>query len=78
MNKQKIIAIFYALLAAAFYAINFPTAKLLLQNVPPTLMASFLYFGAGAGIGILYLFGIRNQNKNNEKISRKTYLFWLL
>ena len=32
MNK----AIFYAILAAALYALNAPVSKLLLQNAPPT------------------------------------------
>ena len=41
MNK----AIFYAILAAALYALSAPVSKLLLQNVPPTMMAGFLYLG---------------------------------
>ena len=52
---KKIIAIFYAVLAAVFYAVNMPFSKTLLQAVPPTLLASLLYFGAGVGIGLIYL-----------------------
>lgn len=52
---KKIIAIFYAVLAAVFYAVNMPFSKTLLQAVPPTLLASLLYFGAGFGIGLIYL-----------------------
>ena len=39
-----------AILAAALYAINIPLSKLLLQTVAPTMMAAFLYLGAGVGL----------------------------
>ena len=48
--KTRNIAIFYAILAAALYAINVPLSKLLLNNAQPTMMASFLYLGAGLGL----------------------------
>ena len=51
MNK----AIFYAILAAALYALNAPVSKLLLQNAPPTMMAGFLYLGAGLGMALMGL-----------------------
>ena len=41
------MAVIYAVLAAVFYAINTPVSKVLLVNIPSTLMASFLYLGAG-------------------------------
>lgn len=41
--------------AAAFYALNAPLSKLLLQSVPPTMMAALLYLGAGAGMALLRL-----------------------
>ena len=44
-NTKKGIA--FAVLAAALYAINAPFSKLLLEFVLPTLMAGFLYIGAG-------------------------------
>lgn len=53
---KKMEAALLALLAASFYALNVPFSKRLLQEVPPTLMASFLYLGAGTGVGVLYLF----------------------
>lgn len=53
--KTRNIATFYALLAAALYAINVPMSKLLLNHVEPTMMASFLYLGAGVG---LFLYGL--------------------
>ena len=53
--KTKNIATFYALLAAALYAINVPCSKILLNDVQPTMMAAFLYLGAGLG---LFLYGL--------------------
>lgn len=38
-----------ALLAAALYGISSPFSKLLLAQIPPTLMAALLYLGAGMG-----------------------------
>lgn len=44
-----------ALLAAALYALSSPLSKLLLQDVQPTMMAAFLYLGAGLGMALLGL-----------------------
>ena len=46
-------AIFFALLAAVLYAIGIPISKLLLDFAPPTMMAAFLYLGAGIGLFVL-------------------------
>ena len=54
MMKTKNIATFFAVLAAALYAINIPLSKVLLNYVQPTMMAAFLYLGAGIG---LFLYG---------------------
>ena len=43
----------FAVLAAALYAINVPLSKLLLERAAPTMMAAFLYLGAGIGLFIL-------------------------
>ena len=64
MSKLK--SIFYALLAAAFYAINIPLSKLLLSQVGPTMMAALLYLGAGLGIGLLSL-----ATGGGEKLTRQ-------
>lgn len=69
-TKSKHISIIFALLAAAFYAINTPLSKLLLNNVPTTFMAAFLYLGAGAGVGIMYLFHWHNEDKA-ERLTKK-------
>ncbi len=48
--KTKNIATIYAVLAAALYAINIPLSKLLLAHAGATMMAAFLYLGAGIGL----------------------------
>ena len=55
MDKSYRRGIFLAVLAAALYAVNSPFSKLLLNFVPPTLMAGFLYLGAGIGMGAVAL-----------------------
>lgn len=57
-------AILFAILAAALYALNSPLSKLLLQSVPPTMMAGFLY--VGAGIGMAAMGAIRKQTGSKE------------
>ena len=49
-----------AILAAAFYALNSPLSKLLLERVPPTMMAALLYLGAGTGMAAMQLIGRRS------------------
>lgn len=60
----KTRAICFALLAAALYAFNLPFSKLLLKDVPSTMMAAFLYLGAGIGMTLLGLF--RKTHKSEE------------
>ena len=47
--------IFLAVLAAGLYALSSPFSKLLLPFMPSTLMAGFLYLGAGLGMAALAL-----------------------
>lgn len=51
--RAKKMATGFAILAAALYAINVPLSKLLLAHVGQTMMAAFLYLGAGLGL-LLY------------------------
>ena len=49
MSKDKnLVAILMAILAAALYAISTPVSKVMLQTVAPTMVAAFLYLGAGS------------------------------
>ena len=71
MTKNKsVVAVIYALLAAVFYAMNTPFSKILLNDVPATYMAAFLYMGAGFGVGIMYLFHIKKENKT-DRLTKK-------
>lgn len=45
-----------AILAAALYGVSAPFSKLLLINIPPTLMAALLYLGAGTGMLLIKIF----------------------
>ena len=74
MNK----AVFYAILAAALYALNAPASKLLLQNVPPTMMAGFLYLGAGAGMAVMGLVRKRRGHGRQEMRLKKKDLPYTL
>ena len=58
--KTKHIATTFAILAAALYALNMPFSKLLLTRVEPTMMAAFLYLGAGIG---LFFYGLITKDK---------------
>lgn len=49
-KKSQRVAILLAILAAALYAISTPVSKVMLQVVPPTMIAAFLYLGAGIGV----------------------------
>ncbi|MBQ9756127.1 MAG: DMT family transporter [Clostridia bacterium] len=61
MKKNNFNGIFLAILAAALYALNSPLSKILLNYIPPTLTAGFLYLGAGVGMFIVWT--IRQLNK---------------
>ncbi len=58
--KTKNMATIFAVLAAALYALNIPASKLLLNHVGPTMMAAFLYLGAGLG---LLLYGLMCKDR---------------
>lgn len=64
---MKKMAIIFALLAASFYALNAPFSKLLLDNIPSTILAGLLYLGAGIGMSIVYFVRKRFVKKEKEK-----------
>ena len=67
--KEKNIATMYAVLAAVLYAINVPFSKILLNYVEPTMMAAFLYLGAGVG---LFLYGLLERTTvKREPLTKK-------
>ena len=70
-NMQKGIA--FAILAAALYAVNAPFSKILLDFMPPTLMAGFLYIGAGAGM-VLIALARRLRNTEGKEQGRGSHI----
>lgn len=70
MKNEKAAAGCYAIAAAVFYALNVPCSKLLLERIAPTYMAAFLYLGAGAGVGIMYLFHHKDEAQA-ERLEKK-------
>lgn len=52
------------------YALNAPVSKLLLQNVSPTMMAGFLYLGAGIGMATISL--VRSKTGHGKREMRLT------
>lgn len=69
--NKKGIAI--ALLAAVCYSISSPLSKLILNYLSPTLMAGFLYLGAGICMLFIYLFRLvfKKKIKKEKKLTKK-------
>ena len=65
MKQQKYVI--FALLAAVLYSLNSPFSKQLLNDIPPKMMAAFLYLGAGIG---LFVVGII-QRKTGKQLTEK-------
>jgi len=53
VKSTQLPFILQALLAAALFGASAPLSKLLLGDVPPVLLAAFLYLGSGSGIALL-------------------------
>ena len=53
MKQEMRKGIMMAILAAVLYAMSSPFSKILLNEMPPTLMAGFLYLGAGIGMSLI-------------------------
>jgi drug/metabolite transporter (DMT)-like permease len=62
--------ILQALLAALFFGASAPIAKLLLGDVPPILMAAFLYLGSGTGISLIKLYQQVSKNQKEAGLKR--------
>ena len=71
MVTKNTRGIFLAILAASLYAINAPFSKILLDSMPSTLMAGFLYIGAGLGTAVIAI--LRKMSGHSgleEKLTR--------
>lgn len=76
MRSKQNTAVIWAILAAVLYAISSPVSKILLDEVPPTMMASLLYLGAGLGMSIIWLYRYKQGNLKDEmKLTKKEMPF---
>ena len=79
---MKRLASLFAILAAVLYAFSIPLSKLLLIEIPSTLLAGFLYLGAGIGVSLVSLFKKVTSKKESvqEKITKKDlkYIFGMI
>lgn len=78
MNQTQRKAALCALLAAALYALNAPVSKLLLSHLPETMMAAFLYLGAGGGMWILQRLRSRSAGAAREEPLTRAELPYVL
>ncbi len=70
MNSPQKKAVLYAISAALLYAINSPLSKLLLERLPPTIMAALLYLGTGIGMSYVWLFWHKHAPRE-EPLTKK-------
>lgn len=77
-NKRSLthISIIFAILAALFYGISAPFAKVLLEEISPYFLSSLLYFGAGIGMMIVIL--VKKKSKNLNTSFKKTDLVYIV
>jgi len=74
LERQHNLAILWAILAAALYAISSPISKILLDEIPPTMMAALLYLGAGIGMSIISLYRLKTGKMSQEmKLTKKEF-----
>lgn len=70
-QSQNAAGISLAVLAAGLYAINAPFSKILLEYLPFTLMARFLYLGAGMGmLGLLLVRKATGRGQNESGLTK--------
>lgn len=70
MKKTINFGIVLAILAASLYAINSPLSKILLDFMPSTLMAGFLYIGAGIGMCFIALMRKAKGKMEEQKLTK--------
>lgn len=78
MRTKRGRATLFALMAAALYALSAPLSKLLLGRVAPTMMAAFLYLGAGAGMGAMRVAGRAAGRRVRERSLGRADLPYLI
>ena len=76
MSKTVKKGILFAILAATLYAINSPLSKIMLDFMSPTLMAGFLYLGAGLGMVVIALIRkVKGGLNSEQKLTKAEFPF---
>lgn len=77
-NNKKGITL--AIIAALCYSISSPFSKIILDFISPTLLAGFLYLGAGICMVFVYLFRVafRKKIKKENKLGKKDIVYVIL
>ena len=73
MKQEMRKGIIMAILAAVLYAVSSPFSKVLLNEMPPTLMAGFLYLGAGIGMSLIAVLRRVRQAEITEILSKAEF-----
>jgi drug/metabolite transporter (DMT)-like permease len=72
MNSKHKISVIWAVLAAVLYALSSPISKILLNEIPSTMMAALLYLGAGIGMSVIGLFRKKiDKSRSEMKLTKK-------
>lgn len=73
---MNLSAVSMAIGAALLFGLSAPAAKILLDTSDPWILAGILYSGAGAGLSVVYLAGLRSSSTAEARLSRRE-LPWL-
>ncbi|MBS1996423.1 MAG: DMT family transporter [Cyanobacteria bacterium SZAS LIN-2] len=69
--------VFYGLAAALLFALSTPLAKVLLDAMPPLMLAALLYSGSGLGLALMALFRGMTARPTPERSVAVSELKWL-
>lgn len=75
---KKSSSILFIFISALLYGLSIPLSKLLMKEIPSTLLSGILYLGAGIGVLIIYLFRKHIVKNDQEKSLDKHDLKYLL
>ena len=78
MKNRNMAPMLKAIIAAALFGASAPISKLLLGEITPTLMASFLYLGSGIGLFLLRSFQSSDTRFGDEARLTKNDWPWLI
>ena len=79
MKRNNInLAVLQAILAAFLFGLNAPFAKLLLRDIPPLYMVSFLYLGAAIGMTLIHIGTSRLKAPPKESGLAKSDRLWVV